>query len=62
MRVSILDVAKRPDLDDQSFKELVNEGKLFGIWLDEACLQKARRALFGDQSKPLPRRRGGRHD
>jgi hypothetical protein len=43
---TILEVAEQLGLDDRAFKELVCEGKLFGIKLDESCLQKARQAIL----------------
>jgi hypothetical protein len=62
MRVSIFEIARLLDLDEQAFRELLDQGKLEGIRLDQSCLQKARRALFGDRCRPPPKRKAGRHD
>jgi hypothetical protein len=62
MPVSILVVAKRLDLDAEQFTELVRDGRLDGVKLDESCLQRVRRELFGHRCQPPPKRKGGRHD
>ena len=50
---TILEVAQQLGLDDQAFKDLVNEGKLDGIELDRDCLAKARKAIL-DAARAKP--------
>ena len=53
MRVSILEIAERLGLDNEQFKELVNEGRLDGCKLDRDCVERVRR-MFLDAARKRP--------